>query len=167
MIAFFLILSLLGAQPQALQLVMIENCDGSGQRFSSGAPHSDGEEWFSMRGKVLDSGGGPLCGTQVTAEYVVPLETKWGNIHGPSSWSGIGGEFFLDHIRKGVPFRLRVNPYAKLEWYARTEGLSSVESFAKAQHNVRTGRLARSSSSVFLRDGIAWMPRSRLCGSAT
>jgi hypothetical protein len=120
----------------------IENCDGTGQRLVVGSTHDDGEDWFSLRGRVLGPDGKPLCGAEVSATYLVDLPTAYGAIHGPKCPSGINGEFFLDNIRKSTPFRVSVNPYSKVQWKA-LEDLQGVDAFLKKQHNVQTAGLAR------------------------
>jgi hypothetical protein len=122
----------------------IEKCDGSGQAFF-GSTHADGEEWFSMKGRVVDAAGNPVCGARVTAEYADVLETKWGVIGGPSSPTGKNGEFFLANLKKGVSFRVRVNPYAAVERLGASDP-GSLDSFVKSQQNVRTAGVARYTS---------------------
>lgn len=130
-----------GGQPSPLP---IESCNGKSRAFF-GSTHADGEEWFSMKGRVVDAAGNPVCGAWVTAEYADVLETKWGVIHGPSVSSGKNGEFFLDNLKKGVWFRVHVNPYAAAERLGATDP-GSLDSFVKAQENVRTAGMARYTS---------------------
>lgn len=122
----------------------IESCDGR-SRGSFGSTHADGEEWFSIRGRVVDAAGNPVCGARVTAEYADVIETKWGVVHGPSSPTGKNGEFFLDNLKKGVSFRVRVNPYAAAERLGASDP-SSLDSFVKNHQNVRTAGVARYTS---------------------
>lgn len=124
----------------------IESCDGRSRAFF-GSTHADGEEWFSVKGRVVDAAGNPVCGTQVTTEYADVPETKWGVIRGPSSPSGRNGEFFLDNLKKGVSFRLRVNPYAAVERLGASD-LDSLDSFVKSQQNVKTAGVARYTSEL-------------------
>ena len=124
----------------------IENCDGSGQKFYSGLTQPDGGEWFSLKGRILDPDGNPVCGAWVSVEYLIEVSSEWGMIRGPVSPSGLTGDFFLATIRKGKPFRVLVNPFSSVEKRALFEGLDSIDSFLRTQHNVRTAKLARYTS---------------------
>lgn len=133
---------------------VIESCDGR-SKGSSGPEHAPGEEWFSVRGRVLDSSGNPVCGAWVSAQYLVEVKAEWGAIQGPVSSSGMNGEFSLSSIRKGKPFRILVNPYSSAELKARLDGLDAVAPFLKTQQNMRTTNLERYSGEELRSDGPA------------
>ncbi len=104
-----------------------------------------------MTGKVVDADGTAVCGAWVVAKYAGPGPEATG----PNSFTGLNGEYFLDNVRKGVPFRIVVNPYFDAEWKALRNGLEAVPGFIKTQRNLRTGGLARFASKELRIDDVA------------
>jgi hypothetical protein len=123
----------------------IAKCDGSGTIYL-GSTHSDNEDWFSLTGRVVGQDGAPVCGAEVSATYLEPLETKYGSIEGSLSPTGLNGEFFLANLRKGVPFTVRVNPYNRLEVVIGRVGFEGLGSALKKERNARVSGVGRYSS---------------------
>jgi hypothetical protein len=114
--------------------------------------HAPGEPWFSLEGRVLDPEGKPVCGALVSIRYIEnPELPNRESLGGAVSFSGLGGEYFLDNIRKGVQFQIVVNPYWEVELHARREGLEAVPALVK-ERNLRSDRLARYTSEALTRD---------------
>jgi hypothetical protein len=123
----------------------IADCDGSGATYFS-STHSANEDWFSLTGRVVGQDGAPVCGAEVSARYLEPLETKYGSIEGSSSPTGLNGEFFLANLRKGVPFTVSVNPYYRLEVVIGREGVEGLGNALKKERNARVSGVGRYSS---------------------
>jgi hypothetical protein len=87
-----------------------------------------------------------VCGAEVSARYLEPLETKYGSIEGSSSPTGLNGEFFLANLRKGVPFTVSVNPYYRLEVVIGREGVEGLGNALKKERNARVSGVGRYSS---------------------
>jgi hypothetical protein len=104
----------------------IEHCDGSGRKLVFESTHSSGEEWFSLTGRVVDSKGQPVCDALVKLHYS-------GDAHPaePSSPTGINGEYFLDNIKKGVYFSVRINPYEMAEHTLLFDGAEKLKVLLK------------------------------------
>jgi hypothetical protein len=140
-----LILSAVGLAPTSSaqdlpRPLAIEPCDGSGRRLIFGSTHAAGEKWFSLTGRVVDGQGQPVCNARVELQYSGVDDTG-----GPSSPTGINGEYFLDNIKKGVPFTVQINPYEMAEHVFLFDGAEKLKLLLK-QTGVREAGLRRYTS---------------------
>lgn len=137
-----LIIALIASADDKAPLGAIEKCDGSGT-IHIGSQRSDGQEWFTLEGKVVDANGVPVCGAEVSARYSEPLETAHGSLQGATSPTGLSGEFVLANLRKGRSFTVVVNPFHKVEYAIGRARVRVLADVLKTERNARASGVAR------------------------